>query len=343
VTTEGPPDNTAKPQAPGQGTLLQQKSLLMLMDGHAMVHRAYHAIQQAMTIRSTGEEVRGVYGFTNAFLRALSDWNPTHCAIAFDMRGPTFRHEMFKEYKAQRPETAPELLAQFPRVRQIMEAFGVPIYEMEGFEGDDVLGTLCHQAEEAGVDTIILTGDTDTLQLVSPLVRVALHYSIQERKVYDGLAVRERYGGLGADKVTDIKALQGDASDNIPGVPGIGAKTAVKLVQQFGSLEGLYEGLDQVTPPRIQQLLRDHKEQAFQAKELTTIVRDMPIKLDLDAMRFEGFDRDKVVNTLRELEFSSMLNRIPLQGRGHAGRPDRDGGGATLRGYLRLRYGDHRP
>ncbi len=311
MTTEGPSDNREKPQATGQGVLLQQRPLLMLMDGHAMVHRAYHAIQQAMTVRSTGEEVRGVYGFTNAFLRALSDWNPTHCAIAFDMRGPTFRHEQFKEYKAQRPETAPELMAQFPRVRQIMEAFGVPIYEMEGYEGDDVLGTLCHQAEDAGVDTVILTGDTDTLQLVSPSVRVALHYSIQERKVYDELAVRERYGGLNADKVTDIKALQGDASDNIPGVPGIGAKTAVKLVQQFGSLEGLYEGIDQVTPPRIQQLLRDHKEQAFQGKYLTTIVRDMPIKLDLEAMRFEDFDRDKVVKTLRELEFSSMLNRIP--------------------------------
>ena len=311
MTTEGPPDNRERPQAPSQGTLLQQRPLLMLMDGHAMVHRAYHAIQQAMTVRGTGEEVRGVYGFTNAFLRALSDWNPTHCAIAFDMRGPTFRHKQFKEYKAQRPETAPELLAQFPRVRQIMEAFGVPIYEMEGYEGDDVLGTLCHQAEEAGVDTVILTGDTDTLQLVSPSVRVALHYSIQERKVYDELAVRERYGGLGSDKVPDIKALQGDASDNIPGVPGIGAKTAVKLIQQFGSLEGLYEGIDQVTPPRIQQLVRDHKEQAFQGKDLTTIVRDMPIKLDLEAMRFDDFDRDKVAKTLRELEFSSMINRIP--------------------------------
>ena len=311
MPSKPPRGDPQQAQNTGQGALLQPKSLLLLMDGHAMVHRAFHAIQQPMTTRSTGEEVRGVFGFMNTFLRALSEWSPTHCAIAFDMHGPTFRHLQYKEYKAQRPQTAPELEAQFPRVRQLMQAFGVAIYEMEGYEADDVLGTLCRQAEERQLDTLILTGDTDTLQLVSPWVRVALHYSIQERKIYDELAVRERYGGLDPKQQPDVKALQGDASDNIPGVPGIGSKTAIKLIQQFGSIEGLYGNLEQVTPPRIQDLLREHRDQAPHDKMLTTIVRDMPIELDMEAMRFGNYDRDKVLETLRELEFTSMVNRIP--------------------------------
>ncbi|MDO8750371.1 MAG: DNA polymerase, partial [Dehalococcoidia bacterium] len=306
-----PGNNPANAQENSQGALLQRKPLLLLMDGHALVHRAFHAIQQPLTVRATGEEVKGVFGFMNTFLRTLADWNPTHCAIAFDMHAPTFRHIQYAEYKAQRPETAPELRAQFPHVRRLMEAFGVPIYEMEGFEADDVLGTLCRQAEALQLDTIILTGDTDTLQLVSPYVRVALQYSIQERKTYDELAVRERYGGLEPRQQPDVKALQGDPSDNIPGVRGIGAKTAIKLIQQFGSIEAVYERLDEVTPPRIQELLRQNRDNAAQGKILTTIVKEMPIKLDLDAMRFGSFDRDNVLAILRELEFTSMVNRIP--------------------------------
>ena len=301
----------------GKQAALHDRPLLLLMDGHAIVHRAWAAIRQPLTIRTTGEEVQGVYGFMNAFLKALSDWHPTHCAIAFDPPGPTFRHVQYKEYKAQRPEMPPSLSAQFPRVRQLMEALGVPMHEVEGYEADDALGTLCRQAEAHDLETVILTGDTDTLQLVSPVVRVELHSYIQREKVYDQQAVRERYGGLDPDRQPDVKALQGDVSDNIPGVPGIGAKTAIKLIVQFGSLEGLYEHLDEVTPPRIQELLRANRDQAFQGKELTTIVRDMPIQLDLEATRFGGFDRERVLAVLRELEFSSMVGRIPqgsLQG-----------------------------
>ncbi|MBI4312206.1 MAG: DNA polymerase I, partial [Chloroflexi bacterium] len=298
-------------QPSAQASLVAEKPLLMLMDGHAMVHRAYHAIQQPMTVRATGEEVRGIYGFMNTFLRALQDWKPTHVAIAFDMRGPTFRHLEFEAYKAQRPEAAPELQAQFPPVRRLVEAFCIPIYEQEGFEADDVLGTLCRQAEQAQLETVILTGDTDTLQLVTPWVRVALHYSIQERKVYDEAAVRERYGGLGPVSQPDIKAMTGDASDNIPGVPGIGPKTAIKLITDFGSIEALYQRLDEVKPPRIQELLRRHHDAAIQGKRLCTIVRDVPVALDLERMRFGGYDRDDVLAVLRDLEFSSMVSRIP--------------------------------
>ena len=309
-----------RPASQGQQAALHDRPLFLVIDGHAVVHRAWAAIQTPLTIRATGEEVQGVYGFMNAFLKTLATWHPTHCAIAFDPPGPVFRHAKYEEYKAQRPEMPPSLRSQFPHVHRLMEAFGVPIFELEGYEADDVIGTLCRQAEQQSLDTVILSGDTDMLQLVSPSVRVEMHSYIQQERVYDQQAVRERYGGLSPERQPDVKGLQGDASDNIPGVPGIGAKTAVKLIVQFGSLEALYEHLEEVTPPRIQGLLRDHRDQAFLGKELTTIVRDAPVELDTDATRFGDFDRESVLAVLRELEFSSMVGRIPQA----SGQPEQE-------------------
>ena len=288
-----------------------RKPLLILLDGHAMVYRAFYAIQTPMNVSSTGEEVRGVYGFLNTFLRNLSDLEPTHCAIAFDLSGPTFRHAQYDEYKAQRPPMPPELRQQVERVREIMGAFRIPVFEQEGYEADDVLGTLCRKAEEQGVETIVLTGDTDELQLVSERVRVLLSYSVQRTTMYDVDKVKERYGGLGPEVVADIKALQGDATDNIPGVPGVGAKTAIKLLTQFGSVEGIIERLDEVKPPRTQQSIRDHVEELRRGKFLTTIVRDLDIDLNLDEMRLWEYDRAEVLEKLKELEFFSIVSRIP--------------------------------
>ena len=295
----------------GTMPMLAEKPLLILMDGHAIVHRAWHGIQEPLNIRRTGEEVRAVYGFLNTFLRALSDWQPTHCAIAFDLPAPTFRHLEFKEYKAHRPPSPPELRGQFERVHELMNAFRIPVFETEGYEADDVLGTLCHQAEKQKIETLILTGDTDTLQLVSPWVRVLLSYSVLKRTLYNEAAVKERYGGLGPQHVPDIKALQGDTSDNIPGVPGVGAKTAIRLVSEFGSVEGIYERLDEVTPAKLQQALRENRDLALQGKMLTTISRDVPIELELETSRFWSYDRAQVVDLLTELEFFSMVPRIP--------------------------------
>jgi DNA polymerase-1 len=291
--------------------MMAEKPLLVLMDGHAMVYRAFYAIQQPLNVRSTGEEVRAVFGFLNTFLRSLADWRPTHCAIAFDLSKPTFRHREYDQYKAQRPPMPEELRPQFGRVRQVMQAFGVPIFEEEDYEADDLLGTLCRQAEKQEIETLILTGDTDELQLVSPWVRVLLSYSVQGRTLYDVAKVRERYGGLSPDVVPDIKALVGDPSDNIPGVPGIGAKTAIRLLNKFSSIEGIYDHLEEIGPPRAQQSLREHKEQAMRGKFLTTIVRDVPIELDLEHARFWQYDRPRVVEALTDLEFFSMVPRIP--------------------------------
>ncbi|MEK7878986.1 MAG: DNA polymerase I, partial [candidate division NC10 bacterium] len=193
--------------------------LLMLMDGHAMVHRSFHAISARgpLSVSATGEDTSGVYGFVNVFLRALQEWRPTYCAIAFDTPAPTFRHQRFEAYKAQRAEAPPEIRHQFQRVKQLMEAFGVPVFEMDGYEADDVIGTICRLAEAQGIDSVILTGDRDTFQLVSPRVRVDLSYSIQDRKVYDEVELAARYSGLTAAQQPDFKALVGDSSDNIPG------------------------------------------------------------------------------------------------------------------------------
>ena len=188
-----------------------------------------------------------------------------------------------------------------------MTAFNVPIFQTEGFEADDILGTLCRGAEEQRLQTVIVTGDTDTFQLVSPWVRVALHYSIQERKVYDEVEVKARYGGLSPQQQPDLKALKGDPSDNIPGVPGIGDKTAIRLLQEYHSLEGIYEGIEGITPVKVRDLLQQYRDQAFQGKILTTISREVPVEMDLERMRFWTYDRRQVVEVLREMEFGSAI------------------------------------
>ncbi|MEX2598749.1 MAG: 5'-3' exonuclease H3TH domain-containing protein, partial [Dehalococcoidia bacterium] len=260
------PASQAKPSSPNH------PRRLLLMDGHAMVFRAWFALaqQRPLTVRKTGEDVRGVYSFTTTFFKVLNDHKPTHIAIVFDPPGPTFRHEQFKAYKANRPEAPPEFHQNVERVKQVMRAFDIPIYETPGYEADDVLGTIAHQTTEQGIDTIIATGDTDTLQLISPHTQVLLTTGFSDTKLYDMAAFRERYDGLEPVQQRDVKALTGDTSDNIPGVPGIGVKTAVKLIKEFDSVEALLDRLDEVKPPRIQGLLRDHADSIRRGKHLVT-------------------------------------------------------------------------
>ena len=297
--------------APDTLSMLERKPLLILIDGHALVHRAWHAIRQPLNLRSTGEDVRAIYGFMNIFLKTLSDWNPTHIAVTFDVSAPTFRHERFADYKAHRPPTPPELRPQFDHIKNLMRAFSVPIYEQAGYEADDLLGTLCRQASEREIDTIVLTGDTDTLQLVSPSVRILLSHAVGNKNLYDELAVRERYGGLGPESVADIKALEGDSSDNIPGVPRVGRKTAIKLLLEYGSIQGIYDRLDEVKPPSVKKSLTENRDVAFEAQFLTTIKLDADVDLDMDQCVFGGYSYPEVIDLLNELEFRSMVDRIP--------------------------------
>lgn len=289
------------------------RPLLLLVDGHALVFVAYNALKEPMTVRSTGEPIGAVYGFANSFLKTLSDFRPTHCAVAFDPPGPTFRHDHFPEYKAHRPPTPPDLPAQVDRVKEFVDAFGIPIYEQAGYEADDMIGTLSLQAEERGIDTLILTVDTDALQLVSERTRVYVSTSFNKR-VFDVDAVRNRYEGLGPDRVADIKGLEGDKSDNVPGVPGVGRKTAIKLLTEFGSVEGIYERLEDVRPDGLQKRMRDNEHEAREGKYLTTIVRDVPVELDLAAADMSSYDRHAVAEFMRGLEFRSIIDRLPASG-----------------------------
>jgi len=287
-----------------------ERKLLLLFDGNALVHRAFHALPP-LTHSKTGELVNAVYGFASTLLKVMVDLGPTHWATAFDRPAPTFRHEMFEEYKAHRPPTPEELKCQIQRVHQLVDAFHIPIFEMDGFEADDVLGTLSKQAERLDIDTVIVSGDNDMLQVVSPRVKaLAPKRAFTDTVLYDEQAVQEKYG-IKPEQLPDFKALVGDASDNIPGVPGIGAKTATRLLQEYGSIEGIYARVEQITPGKLQATLRDYHDQAFRARKLSTVVREVPIKLDLKACRVSNYDRDEVARLFKELEFTGLLPRLP--------------------------------
>ncbi len=294
--------------------------MLVLFDGNAIVHRAYHAFgptkyRQAvpLTVSKTGEVVSAVYGFALMILKVLNDIRPTHYAIAFDKKGPTFRHDMFDDYKAHRPVTPDELVAQFVRVRELVTVFNIPMFEIDKYEADDVLGTLAKQASEECIDTIIVTGDADAMQLVTPNVKVMYPKAgkaFSDTTLFDPAAVEEKFGVM-PEYVADYKALVGDTSDNIPGVPGIGDKTAVKLIKEFGTIEEIYRRLDEVQPVTLREKLRANEAVARQSKVLATIVTDVPVKLDLDKCEAARFDRAAVTDLFRELEFFSLINKLP--------------------------------
>ena len=283
---------------------------MLLFDGNALVHRAFHALPP-LTQHRTGELVNAVYGFASTLLKVFADFKPTHWAVAFDRPTPTFRHEMFEEYKAQRPAMPEELKGQIKKVHRLVEAFHIPVFEIDGFEADDVLGTLSKQADEQGIDTIIVTGDNDMLQAVLPRVKaLAPRRSFTDTVLYDEQAVEQKYS-LKPEQLADLKALAGDVSDNIPGLPGIGEKTATKLLQQYGTLEEIYHHIDDIMLARLQTTLREYRAQAFQNRELSTIVKDVPIKLDLKTCQVSRYDRNEVARLFQELEFINLLPRLP--------------------------------
>ena len=219
---------------------------LMLLDGNGLIYRGYFALPPLTTSR--GELVNAVFGFCSIVLRGFQDIGPTYVAVAFDLSGPTFRHERFAEYKANRQRMPDDLRDQFPKVREVVKALRIPVYEFAGYEADDVIGTLTVEAERRGLDTTIVTGDLDMLQLVTDQTRLMTTRSgVQNTVIYDPPRILERYG-LRPDQIADFKALKGDSTDNVPGVPGIGEKTAAKLIGRFGGLDGMYEHMDEVEP-----------------------------------------------------------------------------------------------
>ncbi len=285
---------------------------LALIDGHAVAFRAFHALREANLRTSDGEPTYAVYGFCQIVLTTLQNLEPEFVAVSFDV-GQTFRHEEFVDYKAGRGETPDEFHIQLARIKQVVEALNIPIYVAPGFEADDVIGTLARQATDSGTDTYIVTGDTDTLQLVDECVRVLLaqpYGRSQETKVYDLPGVLERYKGLRPDQLADLRGLKGDASDNIPGVKGIGETGAIQLLNQFGSVEEIYARLDEV-PTRYRKHLENQAEAARFSKRLAEIRTDVPITLDLERCRLKDYDREAAIALFRELEFAKLLGKLP--------------------------------
>jgi len=293
------------------------ENLFLLIDGHAIVFRAWFAVRDHL-ITSSGQNTTGASGFMTMFLKVLREQNPTHVAVTFDTKAPTFRKDMFPAYKAQRQEVDPALHEQIPIVKEILEPMGVPVFEYDGFEADDLIGTLSKQATEQGIKTLILTGDADQLQLVDDKTSLMMYTGFGEIKIYDPAAVAERYDGLGPEYVAEIKALEGDPSDNIPGVPGVGKKAARAVLTELGHFDSLFSRLDEVQDieglrgaKRAMNLLDEHRETAATALVLTTIVRDVPVEFDADASKFGDYDRGAVLKALMNYELRAAANRLP--------------------------------
>lgn len=280
---------------------------LVLIDANGLVYRAFFALPYFTT--TGGRPTNAVYGFTNMLLKILDEEQPQYAAAAFDKAAPTFRHTAYRDYKATRQRMPDDLRPQIKTSKEILEALAIPIYEVEGYEADDILGTMARKAEAEGFDVLIVTGDLDVLQLVGPNIRVMVtSRGISETMVYDLAKVKERFG-FEPPKLPDYKGLKGDTTDNIPGVPGVGEKTASQLVAQFGSVEDLLDHLDRVAP-KLQETLRGHAEQILQSKHLATIVTDVPLEWSWEELRRRQPDRKRLQELFAELEFRSLLDRV---------------------------------
>ena len=290
-----------------------EKKRLIIIDSNSIIHRAYHALPPLTTKK--GELVNAIYGFLLVFFKAIREFQPDYIAATFDYPAPTFRHKKYKEYKITRPPAPEELYQQIPKVKEVLEAFNVPVFEKEGFEADDIIGTISKKFPKKQVypevESIILSGDLDTLQLVDKNTKIyLLRKGVKETVLYDEDLVKEKYQGLTPEQTIDFKALKGDPSDNIPGVTGIGEKIAIELIKKFKSLENLYQNLDKIKP-KLKELLLQQKEQAFLSKTLVQIKKDVPIDFDLKKCQWREYDKSKILQIFKNLEFYSLIKRLP--------------------------------
>jgi len=308
------------------------KNILVLLDSHAIIHRAYHGLPPLTT--HEGVLVNAVYGFTTSVFKALEDFKPKYIAAAFDMKGPTVRHEEFKEYKAKRPPAPDDLIKQFEIVRQVCKVLNIPVIDKKGYEADDIIGTITEKvkSQKSKVKSIVVTGDMDALQLVNQNTNVySMSRGIKQAEIFDIEKVKEKYG-FEPEQLVDYKALRGDPSDNIPGVPGVGEKTATNLIKIFGNIENLYEQISRYKIPASRQggqdtkksqnsninlssktieLLTRNKDQAFLSKKLATIIKDVLIDFNLTDCLVHDYDKKKAEELFKKLGFKSLLSRLP--------------------------------
>lgn len=290
---------------------------LVLIDGNALLYRAFHAYPPFTTTK--GELVGAVYGFTTLLLSVIEKLSPTHVVVAWDVKGPTFRKKEFDEYKAHRAPMDESLVSQIDRTKEVVEALNIPQFGIEGYEADDIIGTLSKVAIDDKEDEqiIIVTGDRDALQLVEGK-KVVVYLPIQNKYsqsvVFDEDKVVETYG-MSPKQIIDLKGLMGDASDNIPGVKGVGKVTATKLIREFGSIDNIYKNIEsKVIAPRTKKLLEEDREMAIKSRFLAEIFREVPMDFDWDKCLMSDYDKQKVVDLFTELNFKSLVGRLPEVG-----------------------------
>ncbi|MBU0581371.1 MAG: DNA polymerase I [Candidatus Margulisbacteria bacterium] len=280
----------------------------ILIDGHSLAYRAFYALPTSM-INTKGQVTNAVFGFTRMLLNLVETEKPAALAVAFDLPKPTFRHKAYAEYKAHRPPAPEEFKQQIPMIKRIVESLNIPIFEKEGFEADDLLGTLAHQASAEDFDTYIVTGDTDALQLVAEHIQVMIpKKGVSEITTYNEAKVVEKYSLL-PKQLIDYKSLKGDASDNIPGVPGIGDKTAIALLQEYGSLENLLRKLNNVPKASVKAKLEENKDLALLSRTLATIDTQVPLKIKPEKCQFSEIHWEKLIPVLKELELKSLAKK----------------------------------
>lgn len=280
----------------------------MLIDGNSIAYRAFFALP--LLNNDKGIHTNAVYGFTTMLMKMLEEEKPTHILVAFDAGKTTFRHSTFKEYKGGRQKTPPELSEQFPFLRELLDAYGIKRYELENYEADDIIGTLATKAEKEGFDVQVVSGDKDLTQLSTDKITVSItKKGITDVEQYTPDHIQEKYG-LTPEQIIDMKGLMGDQSDNIPGVPGVGEKTAIKLLKEFHTVENVLENIDKVSGKKLKEKLEEHKELAVMSKELATITKEAPIEVTVEELLYEGYDVAKLSAIFKELGFNSLLEKL---------------------------------
>lgn len=287
---------------------MSQRERLFLIDGSALFYRSYFAFIRNPLINSKGENTSAIFGFASTLLKILSDEQPNYIAAVFDTKEPTFRHKKYKEYKATRQKMPSEMVDQYPRIVELVETFEIPFLEKPGYEADDIIATIAKVAESKGIETYMVTGDKDFMQLISPLIKMYVIRPGKDREILDLHVLKERYQ-LTPIKVIEYLALMGDSSDNVPGVPGVGEKTANTLIQEFESLDNLYAKIDQISQKGLKQKLEEGKEKAYLSRELVTIDQQVPVEIDFGKMKMGKINRQKVFDLFNELEFRSLIER----------------------------------
>jgi len=280
---------------------------IYLIDGSGYIYRAYHAVRHLSTTQ--GLPTNATFGFTNMLLKLLSDRKPERMAMAFDAKGPTFRHEIYEAYKANRPPMPEDLAVQIPYIKHVVEGMNIPSLELSGYEADDIIGTLARAVQEKGFHVVMVTGDKDFKQLVSP--GISIWDPMKDRTIdYAGL---KKDFGLEPSQWVDVMGLSGDTSDNIPGVPGIGEKTAIELVKTFGSVEGIFKNLDKVTRKKLRENLTNFREQAMLSRRLVTINTEVPLSVKMASLRVSGPDAERLARLFKDLEFQRLQKQFPIK------------------------------